>query len=108
MMLLGVDTSRVLAHQEAPTQMPREFPLKIYTGANVVEAGQWAKVGSDTSTPIDPNITLRIVANQVYLGDQVIRAVTPEDRQRLPIQRIAGGGAVEEQIQQALDGKASA
>ncbi|OJT23212.1 hypothetical protein BO221_20305 [Archangium sp. Cb G35] len=106
MMLMGVSVERAFSKPELPQELPREFGLNIYTGTQAVEAGRWSKVGHDP-TPVPPELTLRIVGQEVYQEDEALRLVTQEDLKVLPHQRIAGAGAAESQIQQILTGRPS-
>jgi hypothetical protein len=101
MALMGVDLRNVQTKPEMPRVLPREFDLKIYSSAQLIETGVWPKVGSDPS-PVEPHVSLRLVADNVYLGDEVIRTATPEDYKTLTQQGIAGRFAAEDEIREAL------
>lgn len=106
MMIVGVATDRTVDATWKPGALPAAFPLTLFTDTSPLEnpakvalrTGPWLLVGHDPA-PIPAEATHRIVAGEVYEGDQPLRAATPADQERYRVQSIGGPLVAERQIQ---------
>ncbi len=82
-----------------PAVQGERYELLIYTAALAsVRAGDWKIVG--TKEPFEPELlSTRIVATDVWRGDEKLRPANSSDRTLLPTMRVAGQGAVEKMLQ---------
>ncbi|WP_162616856.1 hypothetical protein [Aggregatibacter kilianii] len=66
----------------------------IYCGNSELINGKWKIIGHLPVSDFEIQLTTRIVANQVYVADNIIRLRTDEDLKTYYQQQIAGLGAV--------------
>ena len=68
---------------------------RVYTGAQIIRNGRWKILGECDLTQEESNASLRIVAGDVWLGDQHMRAASARDIESLPRMDAAGAALVE-------------
>ena len=74
----------------------------LYTAASKFEKRGWKVVGSGCIEADDFERTLRLVASEVWKGDQVVRSVEPNDRGRIPMMNVDGFIRVERVLQKSI------
>jgi len=99
--LLGV-TDMITRSLVMPTSMPSEYIAQIYATDHELLEGIWHKVGNLPLSELEERASLRLVADEVWLGDQLLRKATTQDLKTLPHMSPGGGIAVEYKIQCAL------
>jgi tetratricopeptide (TPR) repeat protein len=82
-MLLGVYPLR-LTDPVLPPSLPDSFALVVYTLTHAVKKGTWRKVGHAPLGEHEKGRSLRIVGADVWLGDEVLRKATADDKQSIP------------------------
>lgn len=73
--------------------------LLVYSSRASIEAGRWPVVARCRLLESLP-LTERIVADNIWLGDRVVREASDYDRRNTPVMRVAGEGAVELVLQE--------
>lgn len=100
-MLLGV-TDLVIRSLVMPSSVPSQYVAYIYATDHDLVEGIWHKVGNITLLEKELKASLRLVGDEVWLGDQLLRKASTQDRKTLPHMSPGGGIAVEYEIQCAL------
>lgn len=72
---------------------------RLYTGSQAV-GQRWPVLGRCALTEDEKGASLRIVAGDVWLADEHLRAATPEDLKSLPTMSVAGAALVEKWAKQ--------
>jgi len=99
--LLGV-TDLVIRSLVMPTLVPSQYILHTYATDQELIEGIWHKVGNLPLSELEERASLRLVGDQVWLGDQLLRTASTQDKKTLPHMSPGGGIAVEYEIQGAL------
>lgn len=99
--LLGV-TDMVIRQLVMPTSVPSQYIAHIYATDVDLDEGIWHKVGKLPLSKLEQMASLRLVGDEVWLGDQLLRKASTQDRKTLPHMSPGGGIAVEYEIQCAL------
>ena len=82
--------------QEGCELVPSEFNgRRVYTGAQIIRDGRWPVLGDCALTEGEENASLRIIAGEVWLGDEHLRSATAQDQNSLPPMDVAGAALVE-------------
>ena len=68
---------------------------RVYTGAQIIRSGRWKILGECDLTQEEANASLRIVAGDVWFGDQHLRPASAFDLESLPRMDVAGAALVE-------------
>jgi hypothetical protein len=106
--LLGIYKLNV-EEVKMPEKLPQAFePPLVYTGSQGIGEGcLWPRVGNVGITDAERAMSLRIVGQHVYLGDECLRAATLEDEETLPDMGVAGRLFVEEQVARVVASRRS-
>ncbi|GIX02821.1 MAG: hypothetical protein KatS3mg112_1758 [Thermogutta sp.] len=99
--LLGV-TDIVLRSLVMPASVPSQYILHIYATDQEFIEGIWHKVGNLPLSELEERASLRLVGDEVWLGDQLLRKASTQDSKTLPHMSPGGSVAVEYEIQCAL------
>ena len=87
---------RPLVEEGVSNFAPAEFSgRRVYTGAQIIRMGRWTIIGASALTQDETSASLRVVAGDVWLGDQVLRTASDVDLKTLPKMDAAGAGLVE-------------
>jgi hypothetical protein len=85
----------VVAHGTGLPEFPDPPALLVYTSQTPILRGRWPKVGHRPVSDGERGLAKRIVAGDVWLGDECLGPASPEDTKLLPKMLVAGAGLVE-------------
>ncbi|MGC5704037.1 hypothetical protein J4P02_27930 [Pseudomonas sp. NFXW11] len=92
--LLGLYASSVTTRQ-LPDALADTFALRLYTSKAPVHKQRWHWVGHETLRESQTGLDLRIVAGELWQGDQHLGMASPEQRKHLPEMLVMGAALVE-------------
>lgn len=93
----------VVPHAQLPKELSRVFlDGVIFTGIQAVENGRWPLIGQVPVDPAEIELSRRIVAGRVYLGDEELGRASLEDERRLPQMDVDGAILVERKAARLL------
>ncbi len=99
--LLGV--TNVVTHSlSMPTSLPSKYIAQMYAADWDILEGIWHKVGNLPVSEEERQASLRLVGDEVWLGDELLRKASKRDMTRLPQMSPGGSIAVEYDIQVML------
>ncbi len=99
--LIGV-TDEITRSRTMPASMPARYILQTWTTDQEFIEGIWHKVGNLPVSEKERQASLRLVADEVWLGDEVLRKATERDKTRLPHMSPGYGVATACEILEAL------
>lgn len=92
--LLGVYATCV-ATRQLPDELADTFALRLYTSKAAVRKQRWHRVGHEALRETQTGLDLRIVAGELWQGDQHLGVASPEQRKNLPEMLVMGAALVE-------------
>lgn len=102
LMLIGV-TKTLTSEPSLPREVDWQFARLIYTSSNSVQLGLWPLVGQAPLSGEEQSMSLRIVAGEVWVGDEKLRKATSEDRKKLPEETVYLDLAAEIEMRAIVD-----
>ncbi|WP_421546902.1 hypothetical protein [Pseudomonas sp. QD4] len=99
--LLGLYATTLSAAQ-MPADLPDGFGLTLYTSKAPIRAQRWLQVGNQVLTATQRGLDRRIVATELWLGDEHLGPASAQDLLDLPQMRVMGAGLVEKKAQALL------
>ncbi|MDO7928304.1 hypothetical protein Q6A51_16060 [Pseudomonas sp. KFB-139] len=81
--------------QEMPTDLPDTFEPLLYTSKIPIRKERWFYVGHEELKPNQKNLDLRVVAAELWQGDNHLGPASEEDKRNLPEMLVMGAGLVE-------------
>ena len=99
--LIGV-TNEITRSLSMPASQPARYTLQTYTTDQELIEGIWHKVGNLPLSEQERQASLRLVGDEVWLGDKLLRKASKRDMPRLPQMSPGGGITTEYEIQVAL------
>ncbi len=93
--LLGIYKNSV-SSQEMPADLPDEFEVLLYTSKAPIQRKRWLYVGHEELKPTQTNLDLRVVAAELWQGDNCLGPASEEDKRNLPKMLVMGAKLVEE------------
>jgi hypothetical protein len=72
---------------------------RVYTGALAIGA-RWPILGHSALTETEKGASLRIIAGEVWVADELVRPASPQDLSTVPTMSVAGAGLVEKWAKQ--------
>ncbi|WP_025130696.1 hypothetical protein [Pseudomonas sp. PH1b] len=92
--LLGLYATRVTI-QQLPNELADSFALRLYTSKAPVQRQRWHWVGHEALRESQTGLDLRVVAGELWQGDQHLGTASPEQRRGLPEMLVMGAALVE-------------
>ncbi|QBF26851.1 hypothetical protein EXN22_14540 [Pseudomonas tructae] len=92
--LLGVYKDSVSA-REMPSGLPGDFELLVYTSKVPVKRQRWHAVGNEQLRPAQTGLDVRLVAGEVWQGDNHLGVATVVDRLKLHEMLVMGATLLE-------------
>jgi len=79
-----------------------EMPLKLYTGQQAIKEGYWFLVGKEPLQDSQLGLSKRIVAGDVWIGDDKIGPASKDDLEKLPKMLCFGSELVKRKVRQLI------
>lgn len=92
--LLGIYKTAVNG-QQMPDELPDGFALLLYTSKASIQKQRWPAVGHEPLRTAQTQLDRRIVATQLWQGDEHLGPASAQDRLDLPEMQVMGAGVVE-------------
>ncbi|WP_146249910.1 MULTISPECIES: hypothetical protein [unclassified Pseudomonas] len=92
--LLGLYATCVSA-QQLPEPLADTFALLLYTSRAPVQKQRWPRVGHEALRESQTRLDLRVVAGELWQGDEHLGVASAEQRKILPEMLVMGAGLVE-------------
>ncbi|MCD5989312.1 hypothetical protein KDX30_15525 [Pseudomonas sp. CDFA 553] len=92
--LLGVYKKSVTL-QQLPDQLPDTFEVLIYTSKAPIQKQRWRYVGHEDLRSTQENLDHRVVAGELWQGNNHLGSASVEDKKKLPEMLVMGAGLVE-------------
>lgn len=99
--LLGLYATTVGAAQ-MPADLPDDFGLTLYTSKAPIRTQRWLQVGNQALTATQRGLDRRIVATELWQGDEHLGPASAQDQLDLPQMQVMGAGLVEKKAQALL------
>jgi len=99
--LLGLYATTVSAPQ-MPADLPDGFGLVLYTSKAPLRTQRWRQVGHQALTAAQCGLDRRIVATELWQGDEHLGPASAQDQLDLPQMLVMGAGLVEKKAQALL------
>ncbi|EPL07186.1 hypothetical protein [Pseudomonas sp. CF161] len=100
-LLLGLYATTVNS-VHMPADLPDGFGLTLYTSKAPIRTGRWLQVGNQALTAPQRGLDRRIVANELWQGDEHLGPASAQDQLDLPQMLVMGAGLVEKKAQALL------
>ncbi|WP_409285181.1 hypothetical protein [Pseudomonas protegens] len=98
--LLGLYATCVSA-QQLPEPLADTFALLLYTSKAPVQKQRWPRVGHEALRESQTRLDLRVVAGELWQGDEHLGVASAEQRKTLPEMLVMGAGLVEKKLRQS-------